>query len=96
MRYRDARQLVNAIAANSAKESEIGRAFSSPAADLGLSAELRDAMGPREKIRRVAEGAASAEQISQFSQAGAQLNLLKLRRQPEVSRGRHQMLGLLL
>ena len=32
-------------------------------------------MGPREKLRRVASGATSSEQISQFSQAGAQLNL---------------------
>ena len=42
-------QLANAISAVSAKEGEIGRAFSSQAASLGLSAEDCDATGPREK-----------------------------------------------
>ena len=44
-----ARQLANAIATDSAKGSELGRAFSLRAADLGLSAEECDAMGPRAK-----------------------------------------------
>ena len=61
-----ARQLANAISADSAEDCDLGRVFSSHAADLGLSAEECDAVGPREKIRRVAEGATPAEQISQF------------------------------
>ena len=76
-----AHQLASAISADSAKIStggrELGRTFSSQAADLGLSAEDCGAIGPREKIRRVAESATSTEKISQFSQAGAQLNLLR-------------------
>ena len=72
-----ARQLANAISADSAKASELGRAFSSQAAELGLSAEDCDGMGPREKMGKAAENATSTEQISQFSQAGAQLNLLR-------------------
>ena len=67
-----AHRLANAISADPAKESEMGRASSSQAAGPGLSVEECDAMGPREKIRRVAESA-----ISQFSQEGDQLNLLR-------------------
>ena len=70
-------QLANAISADSAKNCELGRTFLSQASDLGLSAEECETMGPREKIRRIADGATSAEQISQFPQAGAQLNLLR-------------------
>ena len=44
-----AHQLANAISADSVKESELGRAFPSQAAELGLSAEDCDGMGPREK-----------------------------------------------
>ena len=58
-------QLANAISVDPAKGWELGRAFSSQASDLGLAAEEFDAKGPRAKIRRVAEGATSAEQISQ-------------------------------
>ena len=47
-----ARQLANAISADSAKECELGRACSSHAADLGLSVEECDEMGPREKSGR--------------------------------------------
>ena len=72
-----ARQLARAISADSAKESELGRASSSQAAELGPSADGCDDVGPREEMRRVAENATSTEQISQFSQAGAQLNLLR-------------------
>ena len=72
-----ARQLANAVSADSAKESELGRALSSQAAELGLSAEDCDGMGPRAKMRKVAENATSTEQISQFPHAGAQLGLLR-------------------
>ena len=64
----DAYQLANAVSADSAKDCELGRAFLSRASDLGLSAEERDAMGPREKIRRVADGATSAGKVPQFPQ----------------------------
>ena len=72
-----ARRLARAISADSAKESEPGRAFLAQAAGLGLSADDCDDAGAREKIRRVAENASSTEQISLVSQAGAQLNLLR-------------------
>ena len=73
----DAYQLANAISADSAKDFELGRTLSSYASELGLSAEECDPMGPREKLRRIADGATSSEQISQCAQAGAQLNLLR-------------------
>ena len=73
----DAHQLARAISADSAKESELGRVFLAQAEELGLSAEECDTTGPREKLRRIAESATSVEQISQFAQAGAQLNLLR-------------------
>ena len=73
----DAHQLARAISADSAKASELGRSLTSQAAELGLSAEDCAGMGPREQMRRVAENATSAEQISLFSQAGAQLSLLR-------------------
>ena len=73
----DAFQLANAISADSAKDPELSRTFSPCASDLGLSAEERDSMGPRRKLRRVVGGATSSGQISLFSQAGAQLNLLR-------------------
>ena len=72
-----ARRLARAISADSAKESELGRVFPAQATELGLSADDCDELGPREKIRRVAENASSTDQISLFSQAGAQLNLLR-------------------
>ena len=72
-----AHELANAISADSAKDSELGRAFSAQATELGLSPDDCDGMGPREKMRKVAENATSTEQISRFSQAGAQLNLLR-------------------
>ena len=80
-----AHQLTNAISADAVKESELGRAFPSQAAELGLSAEDCDGMGPREKMRKVAANATSTEQISQFPQAGAQ----ELRREPQVRSGWH-------
>ena len=64
-----ARRLANAIAADSADNSELGRTFSSYSSELGLPAEERDSMGRREKLRRVADGATSSEQISQFARA---------------------------
>ena len=73
----DAYQLANAISADSAKDCELGRASSPHASALGLPLEGCDATGPREKIRRLAEGATSAGQISQFSQAGTQMYLLR-------------------
>ena len=72
-----ARQLARAISADAAKESELGRAFLAQAGELGLSADECDNMGPRDKLRRISETANSVEQISLFSQAGAQLNLLR-------------------
>ena len=72
-----AHQLARAISADSAKESELGRAFLAQAEELGFSADECDNTGPREKLRRIAETASSVEQISLFSQAGAQLNLLR-------------------
>ena len=54
-------QLANAISADSAKDSELGRTFSPYATELGLSAEECDSLGPREKPRRVAGGATSSE-----------------------------------
>ena len=86
----DAYVLAYAISADSAKNCEPGRAFPSHASDLGPSAGECDATGPREKIRRVAEGATSAEQISQFPQAGAQLG------QPAIGHRGHQVLRLSL
>ena len=73
----DAHQLARAISADSAKESELGRAFLDRAQELGFSAEECDTTGPREKLRRLAENGSSTDQISSFSQAGAQLNLLR-------------------
>ena len=70
-------QRANAISADFAKDSELGGTFSSYAAELGLSAEECDSLGLRGKRRRVADGATSSGQISQFSQAGARLNLLR-------------------
>ena len=90
-----AHQLARAISADSAKESDLGRVFPAQAAELGLSADDCGELGPGEKIRRVAENASSTEQISQFPQAGAQLNLLKLRRELSVRGGRNTLLGLL-
>ena len=79
----NAHQLARAISADSAKDSELGRAFSSQEAELGLSPDDCDRMGTMEKMRKVAENATSTEQISLFSQAGAQLNPhTELRRQP--------------
>ena len=72
-----ARRLANAISADPAEDSGIRKTFSSYASELGLSAEECDSMGPREKLRRIAGGANSSEQISQFSQAGVQLNLIR-------------------
>ena len=72
-----AHQLARAISADSAKESELGRAFLAQAEELGFSVGERDTTGPREKLRRIAENGSSVEQISSFSQAGAQLNLLR-------------------
>ena len=51
----DAHQLARAISADSAKESELGRAFTAQAEELGLSAEECDSTGPREKLRRIAD-----------------------------------------
>ena len=58
-----AHHLANATSADSAKESELGRTFSSQGADRGLSAEECDATGPRGKIRRLADGATSTADL---------------------------------
>ena len=47
-----ARQLARAISADSAKESELGRAFMAQATELGLSAEDCDSAGPRKSSER--------------------------------------------
>ena len=70
LQCRCAYQLANAISADSAKDSELGRTSSSYASELGLLAEVCDSIGPREMLRML-----RSEQISQFPQAGTQLNL---------------------
>ena len=74
---RGAFQLAGAVAADSAESPEFGGSLYSRAAKLDLTVAVRDSMGPRAKLRRVAENACSLEKINQFTRAGAQLNLLK-------------------
>ena len=68
-RRRGAFQLAGAVTADSAESSEFGGSFSSRAAELGLTAAARDSMGPRAKIRRVAENACTLEQINHVARA---------------------------
>ena len=51
----DAFQLAGAAAPDSARNSVFGRSFSARAEELGLSMDECGAMGPRAKLRRVAE-----------------------------------------
>ena len=50
----------------------------SRAADLGLTIEVCDSTGPPAKLKGVAGNACFREQISQFAQAGDQLNSLEI------------------
>ena len=45
-------------------------------AELGLTMETCSSVSPRTKLRKVAENACPLERIAQFTQAGAQLDLL--------------------
>ena len=72
-------QKAGAVTADSAESSEFGRVFSYRAAELGFTREKCDSLGPGAKLRKVAEGACSLDQINQFSQAAAQLNTPKNR-----------------
>ena len=76
-RGRRAFQLAGAVAADSAESSEFGRSSSVRAAELGLTAEECDSMGPRAKLKKVAGCACSLGQTNQFPKAGAQLCLQK-------------------
>ena len=67
--------MAEAVSADSSSASDFGKLFSTYASELGLSAEECGSSGPTAKLGRVAGDAACVERISQFAQAGAELDI---------------------
>ena len=69
--------LADAIAADNALDSQLGRDFLTRADALGISAEGEREPAPRTKLRKVAEHAGPLEDIAAFAQPGAKLNIIR-------------------
>ena len=67
--------MADAAAADTASAPEFGRLFPEYASQLGFSGEECKASGPRCEIGRVSKATGSIEQIPQFADAGAKLNI---------------------
>ena len=90
-------QLAAAITADSAQGAELGRSFCARAEEPRISMEEGDSIGPQAKLRRVAEGSSSVEQINQFAQSrGSAKPAEVLLREPSLRSFRHAPSGSLL
>ena len=72
-------QLVAAATADAALIPETGKPYRRYASERGLDGRECDSSGPRNDLRRISEGAEAAEQITQFTRARLELNLIRNR-----------------
>ena len=60
--------LADALSGDPANDSRTGRGAATFAANVGLTGQERDDMGPRAKLLRLSENAASAQEIQHFAE----------------------------